>query len=67
MAKDVTVYEVLADGEGQGPAGDGTYVRRFRTEAEALAFAKVSTCYGGKCRVQTCVAPRALARRWGIV
>jgi hypothetical protein len=66
--KTVTVYEVIADGSGDGPAGDGTFVRRFRTAQDAAAFAAVATCYGRPAQVQIAEnVPRHIAQRWGMV
>ncbi len=67
MAKLVKVWEVLADGPGEGPAGDGTFVRRFRSEAEATRFAKSATLYGQSNVPVTLVeVSRQLASRWGM-
>ena len=62
----VRVYEVLADGAGEGPAGDGTFVRRFRDKGDAERFASGATCYGQPTSVNACDAPRRLAQRWGL-
>ena len=48
--KPITIFEVLHDTNGDGPAGDGTVVARFRAKSEAEAR-EVS---------------RPLARRWGL-
>jgi hypothetical protein len=64
--KTITVYEVLADGSGPGPAGDGTFVRRFRDEKAAKDFAAGATCYGREATASAFEAPLALARRWGL-
>ncbi len=63
----VRVYEVLADGPGDGPACDGTFVSRFTDRANAERFAKASTCYGRPAKVQEDDVPRRLAQRWGLV
>ena len=62
----VRVWEVLADIDGEGPAGDGTAVRRFRTQRDADAFAATATCYGKPATVDYHDAPRKLAQRWGM-
>lgn len=62
----VKVWEVLADGPGEGPAGDGTFVRRFRSESEANQFASTATCYGRPATVLMDEVPRKLAQRWGL-
>jgi hypothetical protein len=66
MRKGITVYEVLADISGDGPACDGTRVFRFWHKREADAFASRNTCYGRLCtvHVEENVPPR-LAQRWG--
>jgi hypothetical protein len=61
----IRVWEVLVDGAGEGPAGDGTYVRRFGSEREAVGFASQATCYGGPATVDFVDAPARLAGRWG--
>lgn len=65
----VRVYEVLADGREDGPsgpAGDGTFVHRFRGKADAERFARGNTCYGKPATVIADDVPRSLARRWGL-
>ena len=64
--KGITVFEVLADIDGDGPACDGTRVFRFWNEKEANTFAARSTTYGRPAKVQRedNVSPR-LAARWG--
>lgn len=62
----VTVYEVLADIDGEGPACDGTKVFRFRSKRDADAFAAKATCYGRPASVDAFDAPRRLAQRWGM-
>jgi hypothetical protein len=65
---EVVVFEVLHDTDGEGPAGDGTVIARFRKQADADRFAKQSTCYGRA--ISTPVAgssvPKRLAARWGV-
>lgn len=58
------VYEILADGKGSGPAGDGTYVVRFRKQGDADAFAKTATYYGRPTSVTTADVSTKLYRRW---
>ena len=65
-AKTIMVWEVLADGPGSGPAGDGTHVRRFRSEREAHTFAAQSTCYGRPTEARLAEVPRRIAERWGM-
>lgn len=66
-AKGITVFEVLADIAGDGPAADGTRVFRFRSEIEADAFARRNICYGRACKVQReDNVPKRLAQRWGM-
>lgn len=62
----VRVWEVLADTEREGPAGDGTEVFRFRSQREADAFAAKNTCWGRACTVSDVEVPRATAARWGM-
>lgn len=67
MAKLVKVFEVLADGKGAGPAGDGTFVSRFRSERDAIDFASGKTLYGKRGVPVTSVeVSRQLAQRWGL-
>lgn len=66
MAKTIRVWEVLVDTNGAGPAGDGTIVRRFRSEKEAKSVASSSTCYGRPAEAKPFDAPRRLAERWGL-
>jgi hypothetical protein len=63
----VTVWEVLADIDGDGPACDGTKVFRFRDEGEARAFAATATCYGRPATADSTRVPRRIAERWGMV
>lgn len=62
----VRVYEVLFDGEGAGPAGDGTHVARFTVQALANKFASENTAWGRPAKATAVDAPVSLARRWGI-
>ena len=62
----VKVFEVLHDGAGDGPAGDGTYIYRSGNRRTAEAFAKENTCYGRPATVRETEASRRLAQRWGI-
>lgn len=64
--KPVIVWTVLYDGEGDGPAGDGTFVARYRTEAAARVFADGRTCYGSPARALEQEVSRDTARRWGL-
>ena len=70
MAKEktVTVYEVLYDGTGPGPMGDGTFVARFgpKRKDAADAFAAAHTCYGRPAKTMETAAPMRLAKRWGV-
>jgi hypothetical protein len=66
-----TVHTVLFmryDGP-TGPAGDGSFTRRFRGSdlAAATDFAAKHTYYGRPCTVDTDDAvPLHLAQRWGV-
>jgi hypothetical protein len=62
----VTVWEVLCDVDGDGPAGDGTVIRRFRSEPEARRVARESTRYGRPAEAHASEVPAQLARRWGV-
>ena len=64
--KPITIFEVLHDTNGDGPAGDGTVVARFRAKSEAEAFADKSTCYGRQAKAEAREVSRPLARRWGL-
>lgn len=62
------VYAVLFDGSPDGPpgpAGDGTFIKRFRDHDAADRFAAENTCYGRPASVQADDVPRRLAQRWG--
>lgn len=61
-----TIFEVLFDGAGEGPAGDGTHIARFRKRAEAEAFASRNTCYGRPCTAEAREVSRRLAARYGL-
>ena len=61
----VRVWEVVADTDRPGPAGDGTVVFRFKSESEAKAFAARSTCYGHPAEAIATDAPARIAARWG--
>lgn len=62
--KTVKVYEVLADGPGDGLMGDGTHVNRFRKLADANAFAATATCRSEAATVEPREASATLLRRW---
>jgi len=67
-AGNVTAWEVLYDGPGAGPAGDGTYVDRFGSAALAKSFARGRTAYRrGPAIVTKVSVPRRPAERWGPV
>lgn len=65
-SKTVRVYEVLIDTDSEGPACDGTQVRRFRKESDAKTCADENTCYGRPATYSSTDAPRHVARRWGM-
>lgn len=66
--KTYTVFEVLADGAGDGPACDGTFIHRFRKEVDAQRFAARNTCYGRPATVQSSDGiSRKTMQRWGLV
>lgn len=66
MNKLITIFEVLADGVGDGPACDGTHIHRFRKESEANNFAKGKTLYGkNDVPVTRVEVPKRIAQRWG--
>lgn len=62
----VRIYVVIADGPGDGPAGDGTFINRFKSERTATAFAATATCYGRAATVTADDVPRRLAQRWNV-
>lgn len=66
-SKTYTVYEVLADGPGDGPACDGTFVHRFRKLPDAQRFASANTCYQRPATVSVNDGvSRRLMERWGL-
>ena len=65
-SKLVTYWYVIADGEGAGPTGDGTYIYRFRDRGPAVEFAKRSTFYGLPANATQDEVPQYQAKRWGI-
>ncbi|MBK6854657.1 MAG: hypothetical protein IPG93_24565 [Burkholderiales bacterium] len=48
-----------------GPAGDGSFVERFRKRADAEKFAKTKTFHGKPSQVRETEVSAMLARRWG--
>lgn len=69
--KTVKVFTVLYDGDPDGPsgpAGDGTFIKRFgpKRGADAARFASENTYYGKPSKVTEDDAPLRLARRWGL-
>jgi len=62
----ITVYEVLADGEGNngGTAGDGTFIVRFLNLSNAEYFSRHATCWGQPTKVNSIRVPRHIAERW---
>lgn len=68
--KGITVFEVIYHNDATpyaGAAGDGSFIERFRKEADAARFAASRTYYGKPCTVlQTHNVPRKLAQRWGL-
>lgn len=68
MEKKVKVFVTVVDGpEGcsPGPAGDGTFVHRFRTRRAADDFVAGKTYYGRPAKVHEEEVSQRLARRWG--
>jgi hypothetical protein len=65
-ARTVKVWEVIYDGKGSGPSGDGTFIYRTRDQREAEAFAKQHTAWGRPTKAQMTEAPKHIAERWGI-
>jgi hypothetical protein len=59
-----TVYTMLIDTNGEGPAGDGTVIVRFRNQKKALAYAAAHTCYGRPVKVSEESVPARIASRW---
>jgi hypothetical protein len=65
----VRVYEVFyyaGDDGPSGPAGDGTFIARFRKQGDAEAYAAGKTLYGKPARVTSDDVPTRVAQRWGI-
>ena len=67
------VFEIIVDGRPggpAGPAGDGTFIQRFRTQREALEYVSVfgATTYGRPTQVgEAHMVPRRLMERWGLL
>jgi len=69
MSKTVTIFSTVVDGpEGcsPGPAGDGTFVVRFRAEKDMKAYVKDKTYYGRPAQYHKEEVSRRLAQRWGL-
>lgn len=73
MAKPVKIYEVLYHDDSRpyaGPAGDGSFIARFRGtkagKAEAERFANGKHYYGKPAVVQEAEVSRAAAARYGL-
>ena len=72
--KTMRVYEVLYSVSDEsplshaGPAGDGTFIARFRSRQAAEQFAaRHAGPYGQeKATVDVTDAPRRIAQRWGL-
>ena len=64
-SKTVKIWEVIYDGTGSGPAGDGTFIYRTKSQKEAEAFAKRNTAWGRPTEARVADVPVAIARRWG--
>lgn len=71
MSKGYTVFEVLYHVDDDhpmangGPAGDGSFIARFRDEKKAESFASKHECYGQPCKVSRCDnVPQRLVSRW---
>ena len=69
--KKIKVFAVLFDGPQDGPAGpagDGTFIKRFGPKggADAAKFAAENTYYGKPSKVDEDMASMRLARRWGV-
>lgn len=62
----VRVYEVIYDGEGPGPAGDGTFIFRTRNKKVAEDFAREHTAWGRPTEATSAEVPAQLASRWGV-
>lgn len=65
-ARMVKVWEVIYDGKGSGPAGDGTYIYRTKSEKDAKAFAKQNTAWGRPTEAKMSEVPSNIAQRWGL-
>jgi hypothetical protein len=61
------LWWTMVDGPGEGPAGDGTRIVRFRAARAAESFARGRTCYGRPATVTEDEAPKRLMQRWGLV
>lgn len=71
MSKTIRVHSVLFDGPENGPsgpAGDGTFIKRFgpRDAKAAETFASENTYYGRPAKVNVSQVSRRLAQRWGL-
>ena len=64
MRTKTIVFTVLHDIDGDGPAGDGTAIARFRNERDAKLFASRNTCYGKPATCDRDEVPRHIASRW---
>lgn len=63
------LYMLYGEDDPVGPAGDGSFIRRFRGSelAAAETFAAKHTYYGRPCKVDTDDdVPLHLAQRWGV-
>jgi len=50
---------------GGGPAGDGSFTRRFRSKEDAEAFAVDKEYFGHPAEVDSSETPLHIAQRWG--
>lgn len=69
MEKMVKIFVTIVDGPEDGPpgpAGDGTFVHRFRTRRDADDFVAGKTYYGRPATVREDKVPLRLAERWGL-
>ena len=66
--RDMVLYHVDDDHpQAHGGAfGDGSFIARFRSRAEADRFARGKDYYGKPATVREDRAPRRLAQRWGV-
>ena len=71
MARVYTVFEVLYHVDDDhsmahgGPAGDGSFIARFRDEERARSFAARHEYCGQPCKVSRCDnVPQRLVSRW---